>query len=71
MRAADTITIPGRFNGPRDSGNGGYAAGLLARHLGGIAEVSLRSPVPLDVGLRVETGDGGSVRLLDGETLVD
>lgn len=70
MRAADTITIPGRFNGPRDSGNGGYAAGLLARHVGGIAEVSLRSPVPLDVGLRVETGGDGSVRLLEGETLV-
>jgi len=70
MRTPDTITIPSRFNGPRDSGNGGYVAGILARHVDGIAEVSLRSPVPLDTELRVEAGDDGSVRLVDGETLI-
>jgi hypothetical protein len=69
MPAPDTITVASRFNGPRDSGNGGYAAGLLARHLDGIAEVSLRSPVPLDTELRVEREDG-TVSLRDGENLV-
>jgi hypothetical protein len=70
MQAADTITVASRFNGPRDSGNGGYAAGLLGRHVDGIAEVSLRSPVPLDTELAVVPGDDGSVSLRNGETLV-
>ena len=29
-----TVTIPARFNGPPDSGNGGYTAGVLAAALG-------------------------------------
>lgn len=70
MPTREIIEIPGRFNGPRDSGNGGYAAGLLGRHVDGIAEVSLRSPVPLDTELRVEADDDGPVRLLDGEALI-
>jgi len=67
---AETITVAGRFNGPRDSGNGGYAAGLLARHVDGIAEVSLRSPVPLDAALAVSPGAGGTVGLHHGDVLV-
>ena len=64
------ITVEGRFNGPRDSGNGGYASGLLAGFVDGPAEVSLRSPVPLDRELTVERDADGSVRALDGATLV-
>ena len=45
---SDSVTIPARFNGPLDSGNGGYSAGALAALLDGAAEVSLRRPVPLD-----------------------
>ena len=30
----DSIVVPPRFNGPTDSGNGGYTAGLLAAALG-------------------------------------
>lgn len=63
------MTIPGRFNGPRASGNGGYCAGVVATLLGEPAEVSLRAPVPLDTPLTVDRSDG-SARLLDGETLV-
>jgi hypothetical protein len=66
----DSIVIPARFNGPPDSGNGGYTAGLLAGALGAApAEVTLRAPAPLDRELAVERIDG-SVRLRDGETVV-
>ncbi|HET7119759.1 MAG TPA: hypothetical protein VFI17_00750 [Solirubrobacterales bacterium] len=69
----ESITVPRRFNGPRESGNGGYASGLIAQALGGRAEVSLRSPVPLDVPLEVareSTDEGERLRVSDGETLV-
>jgi hypothetical protein len=62
--------VPARFNGPLDSGNGGYCAGLVAGHLGGQAEVSLRAPVPLDVLLNLVAGGNGSVRVLDGDVLI-
>ena len=70
-RVDETVSIPARFNGPLASGNGGYCSGAFARFLpDGAAEVSLRSPVPLDTPLEVvREGDVG-VRVLDGETLV-
>lgn len=67
---SETITIPARFNGPLESGNGGYSCGVFAAQLGGRAEVSLRSPVPLDTPLAVQREEDGSLRILDGETLV-
>jgi hypothetical protein len=70
MSPADTITISHRFNGPQESGNGGYSGGVLASRLGGAAEVSLRSPVPLDQPLDLLNEDDGSLRLLSGETLI-
>jgi hypothetical protein len=65
----DTFTVPARFNGPLDSGNGGYCAGLISAYVDGQAAVSLRAPVPLDVRLEVARDDG-RVRVLDGETLI-
>jgi hypothetical protein len=65
-----TVSIAARFNGPQRSGNGGYAAGALAAFVGEPAEVSLRSPVPLDTELQVVSEEDGSMRMLDGETLV-
>lgn len=65
----DTISIPRRFCGPPTSGNGGYTAGLLARHIDGPAEVTLRKPPPLERLLRVETDSAGA-RLMDGDALV-
>ena len=67
---AETITVSARFNGPTDSGNGGYSGGLLAAALGGPAEVSLRSPVPLDLPLEIERTGAGELRVADGETVV-
>jgi hypothetical protein len=66
----DVVSIPQRFNGPLDSGNGGYSCGVVASHVDGQAEVSLRRPVPLDTPLAVVRGDDGSVRVLDGKDLV-
>jgi hypothetical protein len=48
------MTIPGRFNGPPGSGNGGYAAGVFAQ--GKPYEVTLRLPPPLDTPLSLADG---------------
>jgi hypothetical protein len=64
------IRIPRRFNGPPDSGHGGYACGVIAAHVDGPAVVRLRRPPPLDTPLAVATHTSGSVRVLDGDDLV-
>ncbi|MBR0693419.1 hypothetical protein JQ553_09345 [Bradyrhizobium lablabi] len=48
-----TMTIARRFRGPPNSGNGGYVCGMLARHIPGAAEVTLRAPPPLETELDV------------------
>ena len=64
-----TITIPRRFNGPPDSGNGGYTCGLIAAVVGPGAEVTLRRPPPLDTPMIVtESNAAWSVR--DGDLLI-
>jgi hypothetical protein len=65
-----TLSIPKRFNGPLDSGNGGYCSGAVANYVDGQAEVSLRSPVPLETSLDVAVEGDGTVRVVDGGTLV-
>ena len=59
------LIIASRYNGPPGSANGGYTCGLLAELVGEPAEVTLRSPPPLDTPLRFD----GS-HLWNGETLV-
>jgi hypothetical protein len=67
----ETLTIDPRFNGPPDSGNGGYTCGRLAAFVDApAAEVTLRLPPPLGRELEVERGDDGSATLLDGENTV-
>jgi len=61
----DELTIDRRFRGPEDSGNGGYSCGLVARELGGAAEVTLRLPPPLGRPLGFD-----GARLWDGDALV-
>ena len=65
-----TVIIPSRFNGPPDSGNGGYSCGVLAGLIEGPARVRLHVPPPLDRPLEVRTGEGRSVQMYDGEILV-
>ena len=65
-----TILIASRFNGPPDSGNGGYSCGLLAAFIDGPARVRLHRPPPLDRPLAVRRPEDGSVALFDGEDRV-
>jgi hypothetical protein len=68
---AETLTIEPRFNGPPDSGNGGYTCGRLARFVDGpAAEVTLRLPSPIGRPLAVEHGSDGGATLRDGEALI-
>jgi pimeloyl-ACP methyl ester carboxylesterase len=61
-----TLRISRRFNGPPDSGNGGYVAGLLAAQRDErTVTVILRSPPPLETALDVR-----AERLYDGDTLI-
>jgi len=63
------VTIDPRFNGPPDSGHGGYVAGVVASFLDGPASVRLHRPPPL--GRRLEARrSGAGVTLLDGETVI-
>ncbi len=57
----DTLRIARRFNGPHDSGNGGYSAGLVATLLADAeaVEVTIRAPIPLEQTLRAHPAPGG------------
>jgi hypothetical protein len=78
-RPDHTLTIDARYCGPPTSANGGYAAGLLARHVlaatgrpevgGPWVEVTLRAPVPLDDPMELLAGDG-SVTASQGDRLI-
>jgi hypothetical protein len=67
---AESVAIPSSFNGPLQSGNGGYCSGVLASFLQSAAEVNLRRPVPLETPLVVVRQTDGSVQMLDGGTLI-
>jgi hypothetical protein len=56
-----SLTVPSRFCGPPDSGNGGYTCGLVATELSGVIECTLRSPVPLEVPLNIECSQSGGI----------
>ena len=73
------ITIAHQFNGPPDSGNGGYSCGLVAAQLeqDRPVQVTLHAPPPLDRPLQVvyedeneASSDEQSLQVLDGETLI-
>ncbi len=60
------LVINQRFNGPPTSGNGGYTCGMLAAHVEGTAEVTLRLPPPLESPMDIEVKDGTVVLRADG-----
>lgn len=75
------LTIPRRYCGPPESGNGGWVSGTLAALLPRTGElpgatVRLSAPPPLDRPLTVALDEpdavtgGASLRLLDGDLLV-
>jgi hypothetical protein len=64
-----SITIPRRFRGPPDSGNGGYVCGRLAAFIEGPAVVRLRVPPPLDTAMDVVQQDDG-VQMVHGAAVI-
>jgi len=64
------VVIKKRFCGPRQSGNGGYAAGVFAQAIDGPAAVMLKSPPPLDTPIALKSADGGAYKAMAGETIV-
>jgi hypothetical protein len=64
-----TIVIDPAFEGPASSAQGGYACGLIASHLPGDPEITLRAPVPLGTVLDLTPHDGG-LALRDGAVVV-
>lgn len=64
-----TTTIDRRFCGPPRSANGGYTCGVLAGAIQGAAEVTLRSPPPLDRPLTIDVDTEGAA-LHDGDVVV-
>jgi hypothetical protein len=67
---AATLVIDPRFNGPADSANGGYFAGLVAQSLRQPVQVTLHAPPPLGKPLQVELRGRDTLSVRDGEELV-
>jgi hypothetical protein len=68
------LTVPSRFNGPPDSGNGGWTCGLIAEAAAGVGltgpvSVSLKAPPPLDVAMTLEQDTDGLVLRDDTRTV--
>ena len=53
------VVIDRRFCGPKNSGNGGYSAGLFAQLIDGPAAVMLKSPPPLNQPISLNETNGG------------
>jgi len=64
------ITIAARFNGPPNSGNGGYAAGLIAASIEESVAVRLAQPPPIDRELTVSALADGRWDVCDGAALI-
>ena len=72
MPTHEIVHIDRRFEGPPGGGNGGYVGGLLAERVGGIAEVSLRAPTPLETPLDLLQGEAGAWKLeVGGQRIAD
>ncbi len=60
------VQVPNRFNGPPGSGNGGWSAALLGKHVGPEVEVTLKRPIPLDRHIQV-VASADTATLADGD----
>jgi hypothetical protein len=61
-----TLCIERRFNGPPESGNGGYVCGLIAETLQADVRVRLNVPPPLAQPMSLVEMDDGAWRLVPG-----
>ena len=64
-----SLKIDKRFNGPPNSGNGGYSAGLIAAKLNFNPEITLRVPPPLEQKMELNVKADSAV-LMHQDTLV-
>lgn len=69
QRMRRQVRIDARFRGPPNSANGGYACGLLAEGIEGVATAQLRLPPPLERDMTFES-DGNVSRLSEGDSIV-
>jgi len=67
---SNTISIDGRFNGPPQGGNGGYAAGLIAGAVGANVAVRLLQMVPMGAALSILPRGGERWEVREGEKLI-
>jgi len=70
VHSLSLVRIARRFNGPPESGNGGYACGAVAVGTGADVRVRLHRPPPLDLDLSLEAQGDGRWQLLDGSTVI-
>ena len=70
MQPVGDITIASAFNGPPNSGNGGYAAGILSRLFDAPHTVRISAPIPLDAPLTVSADDGTLIAEHDGTRIL-
>ena len=63
------VRVESRFNGPPGSGNGGWSAALLGKHVGSEVEVTLERPIPLDRDIQVVAA-GNTATLMDGDVRI-
>jgi hypothetical protein len=63
---AHDVRVASRFNGPPQSGNGGWSAALLGKHIGPEVQVTLKRPIPVDRDIQVVV-EGESATLMDGD----
>ena len=59
--------VASRFNGPPNSGNGGYTVGMVGKHLGPEVEVTLKRPIPVDQTMQVVADPAGVATLLHAD----
>lgn len=62
-----TARVASRFCGPPRSGNGGYTAGMVGKHLGNNVEVTLKRPIPVDETMHVVANPAGTATLLHAD----
>ncbi len=64
------VLVPENCMGPPGVGHGGYVAGLLARHVEGASQVTLRRPTPCGVPLTIDDLGADRWVLRDGDEVL-
>ncbi|HEX6307721.1 MAG TPA: hypothetical protein VFZ69_05995 [Longimicrobiales bacterium] len=67
---AEVVLIARRYRGPPESANGGYACGLLGRHIDGCARVRLNAPPPLERPLSIRVSNGAHALMVQDTQVI-